>query len=113
MQGLRRVQIISILHAEPFIRAVVREVEEQAAQGLEIEAMVSNLKSLFKKSVELSPNLTDDQLSIILSIDEPEPVADMVASMIPIPLEEKEKILETFELEVTGAERQRALLTLG
>jgi ATP-dependent Lon protease len=97
-QGLRRVQLFSILHSEPFLRAVVREVTEATESGMEIEAMAANLKSLFKKAVELSPNLTDEQLSIILNMESPEAVGDMVSSMIPVSVEEKQQILEILDL---------------
>jgi ATP-dependent Lon protease len=95
MQGLRRVRLISILHSEPYIRAVVVDSEEEEETGIEIDAMVANLKSLFKKAVELSPNLTDEQLSIILNMDDAPAVADLLASMIPVTVEEKQQILET------------------
>ncbi len=97
-QGLRRVQLFSILHSEPFLRAVVREVTEATEGGMEIEAMAANLKSLFRKAVELSPNLTDEQLSIILNMESPEAVGDMVSSMIPVSVEEKQRILEVLDL---------------
>ncbi len=97
-QGLRRVQVFSILHSEPFLRAVVREVTEATEGGMEIEAMAANLKGLFKKAVELSPNLTDEQLSIILNMESPEAVGDMVSSMIPVGVEEKQQILEVLDL---------------
>jgi ATP-dependent Lon protease len=97
-QGLRRVQLLSILHSEPFLRAVVRDVAEGPIQGMEVEAMATNLKSLFKKAVELSPNLTEEQLSIVLNIESPEAVADMVSSMVPVSVEEKQQVLETFDL---------------
>jgi ATP-dependent Lon protease len=68
-QGLRRVNIISLLQMDPFIRAVVRDVEETTEQGMEIDAMTTNLQNLFKKIVELSPNLNEEQLSIILNMN--------------------------------------------
>jgi ATP-dependent Lon protease len=97
-QGLRRVQLFSILHSEPFLRAVVREVTEATEGGMEIDAMAANLKSLFRKAVELSPNLTDEQLSIILNMESPKAVGDMVSSMIPVSVEEKQRILEVLDL---------------
>jgi ATP-dependent Lon protease len=98
MQGLERVQLISVLHTEPYIRAVVRSVEETVESGLEIEAMTSNLKSLFKRAVELSPNLTEDHLAIILNTEEPGAVVDLAISMVPATVEEKQQVLETFSL---------------
>jgi ATP-dependent Lon protease len=99
MQGLHRVQIVSILQSDPFLQVVVRDCEETQASDVEIDAMATNLKSLFKKAVDLSPNLTDEQLSIILNMDEPDAVADIVTSMIPASVEEKQQILEILDLK--------------
>ena len=99
MQGLRRVQLISILHTDPYIRAVVVDSDETSETGIEVEAMVTNLKSLFKKAVELSPNLSDEQLSIILNMDQAAAVADLLASMLPVTVEEKQQVLETLDLQ--------------
>ena len=100
LQGLRRVQIISVLHAEPYLRAVVRDVEEKPVAGLDIEAMASNLKSQFRKAVELSPNLTEEQLSLVLSVEQADAMADMIASMIPVNVAEKQEVLESTDLRV-------------
>jgi ATP-dependent Lon protease len=96
-QGLRRVELISILHAQPYIRAVVRECQETPAQGLDIEAMESNLKGLFRRVTELSPNLSEEQLNIVLNVEEPAAVADMVTSMVPVPPEEKQQVMEALD----------------
>ena len=98
MQGIERVQLLSILHSEPYIRAVIRSVEETSETGLEIEAMTSNVKSLFKNVVELSPNLTEEHLSIILNTEDPGAVIDVAMSMLSVSVEEKQKVLEEFDL---------------
>jgi len=100
VQGIRRVQLISVLQTEPFIHAVVRDVEEGSVTGIEVEAMATNLKSQFRKAVELSPNLSEEQLSIVLSLEEPEAMTDMIASMIPVGVPEKQEILETKEIRL-------------
>ncbi len=99
-QGMRRVQLISFLQVDPTIRAVVREVEEETEEGMEIDAMVTNVKSLFKRASELSPNLGDEQLSIILNMDKPEVMVDLVASMSPVSVEEKQQVLEAPEFRL-------------
>lgn len=98
VQGMHRVQLISILHAEPYIRAVVRECEEHQEEGIEVEAIATNLKNLFKRATELSPNLTEDQLSIILNLEQADAIADLSISMVPVPVEEKQQILEELDL---------------
>ena len=109
-QGIGRVQLISFLQVEPTVRAVVREVEERAEEGIEIDAMVTNVKNLFKKASELSPNLGDEQLSIILNMDKPEVLADLVASMSPLSVEEKQQVLEAPEFRLR-LDRLTLLLT--
>ncbi|HMK38475.1 MAG TPA: LON peptidase substrate-binding domain-containing protein, partial [Bacteroidota bacterium] len=76
LQGVRRVQLISVLQTEPFLHAVVRDIDEAGVTGIEVEAMASNLKTQFRKAVELSPNLTEEQLSIVLSLEEPDAMTD-------------------------------------
>ncbi len=98
VQGIRRVQLISILHSEPYIRAVVREIEETEENGVEIEAMSTNLKNLFRKAVELSPNLSDEHLTIVLNTEGPGTIADVVVGMVQESTEEKQRILELFDV---------------
>jgi ATP-dependent Lon protease len=93
-QGLRRVGLLSVLHAAPYIRAVVRDTEETIESGVEIDAMASNLKSQFRKAVELSPHLSEEQLTTILSLEEPSVVTDLLAAMLPVGVEEKQGVLE-------------------
>ena len=98
VQGIRRVQLISILHVEPYIRAVVRDCEDVSAEGIEIDAMVTNLKNLFKKIVEFSPSLTEENLTIVLNTEGSSTVADTVISMIHASVDEKQRLLETLDL---------------
>jgi len=97
-QGLHRVRLLSILHVDPYIRAIVRDCEEVTPEREETEAMALGLKSLFKRAVELSPNLTDEQLSIILNTEPPDAVADVITSMIQLPVDEKQQILEQLDV---------------
>jgi ATP-dependent Lon protease len=98
VQGLRRVQLITILHVDPYIRAVVRDALEVGAEGVEVDAVATNLKSLFRSAVELSPNLSEEQLSIVLNLDQPEGIADLITSMLPVGVEEKQQVLESLDL---------------
>jgi ATP-dependent Lon protease len=98
VQGVRRVQLISVLQAEPFIHAVVRDIDDESVAGIEVDAMASNLKTQFRKAVELSPNLSEEQLSIVLSLEQPDAMTDMIASMIPVGIPEKQEVLESREI---------------
>ena len=110
VQGLRRVQLLSILHADPYLRAVVRDAEESVEEGMHIEAMATSVQRLFKRAVELSPGLSEEQLAAVLNVESTAAMVDLVASMIPASLEEKQELLETFSLQMR-LERLTVMLT--
>ncbi|MBI5470955.1 MAG: endopeptidase La [Ignavibacteriae bacterium] len=112
MQGIERVQIISILHTDPFIRAVVRAVDETEESGVEIDAITTNLKNLFKQATDLSPNLTEEHLSVVVNTQEPSAVIDLIGAILPVAVEEKQKILETMGLRKRLEETLLALTKL-
>jgi ATP-dependent Lon protease len=93
-EGVGRGRLLSILQSEPFLRAVVQDVPEEPSTRVEAEAIATSLKSLFKRAAELSPNLTEDQVSMILTIEDPATTADMITSMLPVGPDEKQQILE-------------------
>ena len=110
VQGLRRVQLLSVLHADPYLRAVVRDAEETIEEGMNIEAMATTVQRLFKRAVELSPSLNEEQLAAVLNVESAVAMVDLVSSLIPAGLEEKQKLLETLSLE-RRLERLTVLLT--
>ncbi len=98
-EGMGRGRLLSILQSEPFLRAVVQDVPEEPATGVEAEAIATSLKGLFKRAAELSPNLTGEQVSMILTVEEPAAIADMITSMLPVGPDEKQQILEAFNVD--------------
>ena len=110
VQGLRRVRLLSVLHAEPYLRAVVRDAEETNEEGMNIEAMATSVQRLFKRAVELSPGLNEEHLAAVLNVESTVMMVDLVSSMVSAGLEEKQKLLETFSLK-ERLERLTLLLT--
>jgi ATP-dependent Lon protease len=111
-QGIRRVGLLSILHTAPYIRGVVRDLEEPAESGVEIEAMATNLKSQFRKAVEFSPHLSEEQLTMILSLEEPSVMTDLLAAMLPVSPQEKQTVLEASGLRDRMTKLTLVLTTL-
>ena len=59
---------------------------------------MANLKNLVQKAIELSPYLSSELGIFILNTDNPQRLADLVASFLNISLQEKEDILETIDV---------------
>jgi ATP-dependent Lon protease len=111
VQGLARARVLSFLQVEPYIKVVAHQIEDEAAAGIEIEALASAIKSVFHKVVELSPELNEEQLSVVLNLGEPGALADIAISMLSGGLEEKQAILETLGVKERLQRAHRFLIT--
>jgi len=95
VQGLARFKVKEFSQKKPYLRADIEDVVDKEESGKEVEAMKTNIISLFDRIVELSPGLPKEIASMSSSIEEPGILADMVASTINSPTEDKQKVLET------------------
>lgn len=95
VQGLARFKAKEFSQKEPYLRADIEDIVDEGDSGKEVEAMKTNIISLFDRIVELSPGLPKEIASMSSSIEEPGILADMVASTINSPTEDKQKVLET------------------
>ena len=93
VQGLRRIKIGEYLQTDPYLRAKVEVLEETENEGVELDALMLNLKSLAKQVIDLSPTIPDEAHVFIENIDDPSVLADMIASNLRLSTEEKQDIL--------------------
>ncbi|GAK59785.1 lon protease [Candidatus Vecturithrix granuli] len=98
VQGIRRFKIERFVQQEPYYVAQVLSIEEAEPQSLEIEALMGNIKNVFTKVVELSPQVPSEITSMITNLKSPGMLADFVISSLNIPVEEKQQILETIDI---------------
>jgi ATP-dependent Lon protease len=94
VQGISRIRIDEYTQRDPYFRARIEAVEEGLPQGVEIDAIMMNLKGLFQKAVELAPYLTSELGTMINNIKSPVILADLIASNLNINASEKQRILE-------------------
>jgi ATP-dependent Lon protease len=99
IQGTQRSRIARFTQLEPFLAAEVVRLADTRDEGIEIEAMARNLALQFRKLVEVHPNLSTDVSELSLPDDEPERLADLVGSVLPIPVSEKMKLLPITSLK--------------
>jgi ATP-dependent Lon protease len=107
IQGLYRFQVESWLGQEPYLVAQVTPIPEEYEPSLEVEALVSNVKGLFLKMLELSPYLPSELGSLVRELSDPRVLADITAGSLNISKNEKQELLETINV----GERLRRVLT--
>ncbi len=99
IQGIARTKITEIISKEPYQLAKIERLQETEYSGKEIEAMMSNIKGLFRQIVELSPHLPPELIQLGTSIEEPGPLADMAVSTLNMDRTKKQEILECLDLK--------------
>lgn len=99
VEGISRFEIEAVVSTTPYFRAVVKIVEPEPASGKKVPALIKGVLSTFQKMVELAPYIPDQLFAAAINISEPDNLADFTASNINISTEERQELLETFDVE--------------
>jgi ATP-dependent Lon protease len=97
-QGEQRFQVTEFLSGWPFMVARVVQIPEPGVRGPEIEARFVNLKAQAIEAIQLLPQVPQDLLAAIQSIDAPPALADLATAYMDIKADEKQEILETVDI---------------
>ncbi len=108
-QGLGRFEVKEYIQDKPYLQARVEHIKEIEASDKETEALMSNIISQFTRIAELSPGLPQEIVVMAKSIQEPGILADMISSTINSTLEEKQRILEIYDVKKRLKEVTRLL----
>jgi ATP-dependent Lon protease len=94
VQGQRRVQVLRYTQAQPYLRAEVTPVHEEAEEGLPTEALMRAVLALFEKVVQYSRSIPDDAYVAAMNAEEPGWMADLVASVLDMDVVQRQELLE-------------------
>jgi ATP-dependent Lon protease len=108
VEGLGRVRLDRFVARQPYLRAEFSELPETVEASLEVTALVRRVREKFREISELSPALTEQARVAALNEDDPGKLADLIAANVNIPLEDRQKLLETPDV----AQRLKSLLSL-
>jgi ATP-dependent Lon protease len=97
IQGISRIRVGPFTQRDPFLRAQVTTLAEQGEKTTETQALMSGVKGIFQKFVELAPNLPADLAIMAMNVEEPGVLADLIASTMNLALEDKQAILESLD----------------
>jgi ATP-dependent Lon protease len=108
LQGVARIKVQEYTQQEPFITARVQAIHDPTVTDVELDALCLNLRDIFKRLVKLMPEMPKEAGALVESISEPGPLADAVTTNIDTQVDEKQDVLESFELKA----RMRTVLQL-
>src|SRR4029077_504757 len=99
LQGVSRIRVLEGVGVDPFMTARVQTLPDQSSGEVELDALVMNLKDIAKRVIKLMPELPKEASNLVDSVTEPGQLADLITSNLDIQVEEKQDILETFDLK--------------
>ena len=111
VQGVQRFKIVERIQEQPYLRARIELIEEPDVpedRTEEFEALRRSVAALFEQAIRLSPQLPDELRTLTQAVQEINVMADLVAAHMTLSPEDKQKVLETVDLQT----RLRALLEM-
>ena len=109
-QGRRRLQIVELIQAEPYLRARARPILEPTERPKEVMALMRAVLTLFEKCVQLNRSLPEEAYVYAVNIEEPGWLADLITSALSLTVPERQAMLEIFD---PVARLQRLSMLLG
>lgn len=104
IQGKKRFGVREFLREEPYFTARVNLLEEPAApQDRQFEASIDSIRDLASQIIQLTPNMPSEAAVILRNIENPAFLIHFVSSNLNSELLEKQKLLETNDLEERAA----------
>ncbi|MDE1162029.1 MAG: endopeptidase La [Acidobacteriaceae bacterium] len=101
-EGTERVKVGAFTQTQPFLMAEFEPLEDlETSESPEYEALQRNVVGQFQEIVGSSSTLSDDLQTIAINIEEPNRLADFVASSLPfLSTADKQDLLETADVKV-------------
>ena len=100
VQGLRRFALRKVVATDPYLRAEVELLNSKAPpRTKEWEATFRNLRDSAAKLLELTPDVPEQARAAVLSIEDPEQLADFLAPNLNVETAQKQTILEELDVE--------------
>ena len=99
LQGVARIRILEVGGQDPFMTARVQALPDSPSTDVELDALVMNVKDVAKRVIKLMPELPKEASALVDSVVEPGQLSDVIISNLDVQVDEKQDVLETFDLK--------------
>ena len=99
LQGVSRVRLLELGMQDPYMMAKIQVLPDVPGSSPEIDALVVNVKDVAKRVIKLMPELPKEASALLDSVSEPGQLADLITSNLDVQVDEKQEILEIFDLK--------------
>ncbi|HZL18285.1 MAG TPA: endopeptidase La [Polyangia bacterium] len=99
LQGVSRIRLLDVSGQDPFMTARVQALPDLPTNDVELDALVLNVKDVAKRVIKLMPELPKEASALVDSVVEPGQLSDVIISNLDVQVDEKQDVLETFDLK--------------
>lgn len=108
-QGMFRARLLEVVQTEPYMVGRIEPLEDVLEEGVELDALVHHVNTLFGRMVEQSQQVPEELQVAAMNTHEPGRLADLLGSSLPFSVEEKQELLAEVNVR-TRLEKLGALL---
>jgi ATP-dependent Lon protease len=94
VEGIVRARAEFLQNEKGFFSALIKPLPETAERTLEIDAHVRRLQELVDRALSLATGLSPDIRTLVASLDDPLRIAYLLASLLDMKPEDKQRLLE-------------------
>jgi ATP-dependent Lon protease len=98
VEGVERAKVVQITSEEGFYRATLRPAPSRSEPSPQMDQTVRRVNGLFEQYVKLSQSLNYDTIIGTARVEDPAKLSDTIAANLQIPFEEKQELLEMFDV---------------
>ncbi len=99
VEGVQRARVVSVTDEKTHYVADALPIPADPVESTEVEAMRRAMLTQFDQYVKLNKKIPPEILTSLSGIDEPGRLADTVAAHLPLKLDQKQAVLEMFEVK--------------
>ncbi|MCX6539808.1 MAG: endopeptidase La [Acidobacteria bacterium] len=100
VEGIARARATFITRTDNTLQAEIEPLPEEPAAGPEVDAYVRRLRELSEKALTLATGLSADIRGMVAAIDQPLRLCYVIAGMLDLKGDAKQKLLEEDRLEI-------------
>jgi ATP-dependent Lon protease len=97
--GQKRFRVLQFLDDYPFLAARVQTIDDPAEVDADIEGRAVSLKERAVEILTLLPQVPEEMVAALNAVEGPARLADFIAGLMDVGAEEKQALLETFDLK--------------
>ncbi len=108
VEGISRHRILNFLREEPYMEVETEAIQIPQEKDVQAEVLLRSVRHVFDAYAKRAPFMPSEILFTSVDMDDPDSMADLIASQTNLKLEERQEILET----IPPSQRLEKLLKL-